>query len=54
MQMIQSGYKSVSFVFELGADRILVPLALVISLATAAAIGLEIAQYQAPATQGLF
>lgn len=49
MQMIQSSYRGVSLMVELGLDRILIPLAIVVGLAGGAMIGAEIAQMQAPA-----
>ncbi len=42
MQLIEKGYRGVSLVFQLGADRLLVTAALVLSLAAAAAIGGEL------------
>lgn len=51
MQMIQSGYRGFSLVFDLGLDRILIPLAIVLGLAGGAMIGAELARFQTPETQ---
>ncbi len=51
MQMIQSGYRGFSLVMDLGLDRILIPLAIVLGLAGGAMIGAEMAQFQAPENQ---
>lgn len=51
MQMLQSGYRGFSLVLDLGLDRILVPLAIVVGLAGGAMIGAELAALQAPAQQ---
>lgn len=48
MQAIQSGYRGLSLLFALSADRILIPLAIVVGLAGGAMIGAEIARLQAP------
>ena len=48
MQIIQSGYRGLSLVLELGADRILIPLAIVVGLAGGAMIGTELSRLQAP------
>ncbi len=54
MQVIQSSYRRLNVVLELGGDRILVPFAILVSLLGAAAIGLEIAHYQMPVSPGFF
>ncbi|MGB5868688.1 MAG: hypothetical protein WBH04_00685 [Albidovulum sp.] len=54
MQIIQSSYKSLGHVAALGGSRIFVPLAVVISLAVAAAVGLEVTATQYPASNGFF
>jgi predicted ABC-type sugar transport system permease subunit len=51
MQMIQSGYRGLSLVFDLSIDRILIPLAIVVGLAGGAMIGSEIAKLQVPPSQ---
>lgn len=53
MQVIQSGYRGFSLLFDLGADRILIPLAIVVGLAGGALIGAELARYEAPALQNM-
>lgn len=42
MQMIERSYRGLSLVFQLSADRILVVTALVLSLAAAAGLGMEL------------
>lgn len=42
MQMIEKSYRGLSLVFQLSADRLLVGCALVLCLAAAAAIGMEL------------
>jgi hypothetical protein len=49
--MIQNGYRGLSLVFDLGIDRILIPLAIVVGLVGGALIGAEIAQLQSPPSQ---
>ncbi|MDH5454313.1 MAG: hypothetical protein OEY05_05965 [Paracoccaceae bacterium] len=51
MQMIQSSYRGLSLVLDLGLDRILIPLAIVVGLAGGAMIGAELTQMQGPAIQ---
>lgn len=48
MQMIQSGYRGFSLMMDLGLDRILIPLAIVVGLAGGAVIGAELTRLQAP------
>ncbi|MDW4548759.1 hypothetical protein R5H32_05270 [Defluviimonas sp. D31] len=48
MQLIESGVRGFSMVYQLGVDRILIPLAIVVGLAGGAMIGSEIAQLHAP------
>ncbi|WP_347310112.1 hypothetical protein [Defluviimonas sp. SAOS-178_SWC] len=48
MQLIQSGYRGFSLVLDLGLDRILIPLAIVLGLAGGAMIGAELTQFQSP------
>lgn len=48
MQMIHSGYRGLSLVFDLSIDRILIPAAIVVGLIGGAMIGAEIAQLQMP------
>lgn len=42
MQMIEKSYRGLSLVFQLSADRLLVALAMVLCLAAAAGIGMEL------------
>ncbi len=42
MEMIQSGFRGFSLVLDLGLDRILIPLAIVLGLAGGAMIGTEL------------
>ncbi|MCB2126500.1 MAG: hypothetical protein H6897_01895 [Rhodobacteraceae bacterium] len=51
MQMLQSGYRGFSLVLDLGVDRILIPLAIVLGLAGGALIGTELVRLQAPEQQ---
>lgn len=51
MQTIQSGYRGFSLLLDLGLDRVLIPLAIVLGLAGGAMIGTELARLQAPETQ---
>lgn len=51
MQTIQSGYRGFSLLLDLGLDRVLIPLAIVLGLAGGAMIGTELAKLQAPETQ---
>ena len=53
MHMLQSGYRGFSLVLDLGADRILIPLAIVLGLAGGAMIGTELARLQAPEIQNM-
>ncbi|MCB2115943.1 MAG: hypothetical protein KDE00_06465 [Rhodobacteraceae bacterium] len=53
MQMIQNGYRGMSLLIDLGADRILIPLAIVLGLAGGAMIGSELARLEAPALQNM-
>ena len=53
MQMIESGYRGVTLLVDLGADRILIPLAIVLGLAGGAMIGSELARYEPPALQNM-
>lgn len=53
MQLLQSGYRGFSLVLDLGADRILIPLAIVLGLAGGALIGTELSRFQAPAMQDM-
>jgi hypothetical protein len=49
MQAISTGYYIAATVFGIAADRLLIPLAVVVGLAGGAMIGAELAQLQAPA-----
>lgn len=51
MQMLQSGYRGFSLVLDLGVDRILIPLAIVLGLAGGAMIGAELSQLRMPEQQ---
>lgn len=51
MQLIQSGYRGFSLLLDLGLDRILIPLAIVLGLAGGAMIGTEITRFQTPENQ---
>ena len=42
MQMIQNSYRGISLVLDLGLDRILIPLAIVVGLAGGAMIGFQL------------
>ena len=53
MQMIQNGYRGMSLLIDLGADRILIPLAIVLGLAGGAMLGSELARFEAPALQNM-
>jgi hypothetical protein len=53
MQMIQKSYRGFSLVLDLGLDRILIPLAIVVGLAGGAMIGSELAQMQGPVFQNI-
>lgn len=51
MQGIQSGFRGFSLVLDLGLDRILIPLAIVVGLAGGAMVGAELAHLNAPELQ---
>ncbi len=51
MQILQSGYRGLSLLFEISLDRIMIPLAIIVGLAGGAMIGTELFQLQAPETQ---
>lgn len=51
MQSIQSGFRGLSLVLEIGLDRILIPLAIVVGLAGGAMIGAELARLNPPEMQ---
>ncbi len=51
MHLLQSGYRGVSLVLDLGLDRILIPLAIVVGLAGGAMIGTELSRLQPPEIQ---
>ncbi|SPH17977.1 hypothetical protein DEA8626_01506 [Defluviimonas aquaemixtae] len=53
MQTIQRSYRGLWLVLDLGLDRIIIPLAIVVGLAGGAMIGSELARFQAPASQGI-
>jgi len=53
MQLLQSGYRGFSLMLDLGVDRILIPLAIVLGLAGGAMIGTELARLQAPEMQDM-
>ncbi|MCB2135363.1 MAG: hypothetical protein KDE08_05380 [Rhodobacteraceae bacterium] len=53
MQMIQSSYRGLSLVLDLGLDRVLIPLAIVVGLAGGAMIGSELAELQTPPVQNI-
>ena len=54
MQTITNSYKGLSLMVQLGADRILVPLAIVTSLMIAAAIAYQLMDGQFPASPGFY
>lgn len=51
MEMITESYRGMGLVVEVVADRILVPLAVVVALIGAAIIGVELSDMIAPATE---
>jgi hypothetical protein len=51
MQSIQDGFRGFSLVIDLGLDRILIPLAIVVGLAGGAIVGAELANLSAPELQ---
>ena len=51
MQSIQSGFRGFSLVLDLGLDRILIPLAIVVGLVGGAMVGAELAHLNAPELQ---
>ncbi|MGB3178624.1 MAG: hypothetical protein WBC68_07535 [Albidovulum sp.] len=51
MQMIQTSYRGFSLLLDIGLDRILIPLAIVVGLAGGAMIGAELARFQVPDSQ---
>lgn len=51
MNMIQSGYRGFSLIVDLGFDRIIIPLAIVVGLAGGAMIGSELTRLQTPEQQ---
>lgn len=53
MQLIERSYRGFSLVLDLGLDRILIPLAIVVGLVGGAMIGAEITQLQAPAAPSM-
>ena len=48
MEMISESYRGVSLVVDVAADRILVPLAIVVCLVGAAMIGVSLSEMMAP------
>lgn len=48
MEMISESYRGMSLVVEVVADRVLVPLAVVVALIGAAMIGVELTEMFAP------
>jgi hypothetical protein len=51
MHAISNGYRGIGLLIQLGADRIIVPLAIALSLMAAAALSyrlLDIPQYMSP------
>ena len=53
MQMVQNGYRGISLLFDLGADRILIPLAMVLGLVGGAMIGSELTRFEPPVLQNM-
>ncbi len=53
MQSIEKSYSGFWLVLELGLDRIIIPLAIVVGLAGGAMIGSELARFQAPENHGI-
>jgi hypothetical protein len=54
MQLIQHSYRGVSLLVQLSGDRVLVPLAILLSLLGAAAVGFELMTLQIPPANGVF
>ncbi|PZX27286.1 hypothetical protein H9N28_05970 [Rhodobacter capsulatus] len=52
--VLSEGYRSVSLVFDLAADRILVPVAIFVALAGALVIGIEVSALLSPADPALY
>jgi hypothetical protein len=51
MDSIQGGFRGFSLVLDLGLDRILIPLAIVVGLVGGAMVGAELAHLNAPELQ---
>lgn len=54
MQTIANSYRGIGLVIQLGADRVIVPLAILMSLMVAAAVGYELTNGSFPASPGFF
>lgn len=54
MQAIANSTRGIGLVIQLGADRVIVPLAILMSLMVAAVVGYELTGGQFPASPGFF
>lgn len=54
MQTISNSYRGLGLIIQLGADRVIVPLAILMSLIVAAAVGYELTNVPFPASPGFF
>lgn len=54
MQTINNGYRSLSLIMRLSADRILIPAAIILSLLMAASLSVYLAEQQVPGSIGIF
>lgn len=52
--VLSEGYRSFSMVFDLAADRVLVPVATLVALAGAVVIGIEVSAMLAPVDPTLY
>jgi hypothetical protein len=51
MELIEKGYRSLWLMIDLNADRVIIPLAIIVGLVGGAAIGAELFRLQAPVLQ---
>ncbi|MEZ5779700.1 MAG: hypothetical protein R3E44_15190 [Paracoccaceae bacterium] len=51
MSIVERGFRGFSLMIDLSADRILIPLAIVVGLVGGAMIGAEIVELRAPTIQ---
>ncbi len=54
MQVLTNGYRGVSMMLQIGAGRVLVPLAILLSLAVATSVSYWIYGMNLPASGGIF